>query len=96
MANVTHDPARQAAVNALFAAANHCPQANQYPTFAQYTAAFEAYQAGTMQPLRDKLAAATEHERRQWAYTNLVPLYSYEELANTSDEDLALLVEAQA
>ncbi|WP_275779665.1 hypothetical protein [Paenarthrobacter sp. Y-19] len=53
-----HTPARQAAVNALFAAANHCPQPGQYPTFAQYTAAFEAYQAGTMQPLRDKLATA--------------------------------------
>lgn len=58
MANRQNTPARQAARNELFAAANHCPQPGQYPNFAQYATAFEAYQAETMQPLRDKLAAA--------------------------------------
>ena len=50
--------ARQAARNALFAAGLRAPQPNGYPTHTEYSAAFDAYQAGTMQPLRDKLAAA--------------------------------------
>lgn len=56
--NSTNTPTRQAARNALFAAGLRAPQPNAYPTHAVYTAAFDAYQAGTMQPLRDKLAAA--------------------------------------
>lgn len=51
-------PARQAARNALFAAGLQAPQPNAYPTHAAYTQAFEAYQASTMQPLREQLAAA--------------------------------------
>ncbi|MEV4991234.1 hypothetical protein [Pseudarthrobacter sp. LMD1-1-1.1] len=54
----THSKAKQAARNALFAAGLRAPQPNAYPTHAAYAQAFEAYQAGTMQPLRDKLAAA--------------------------------------
>lgn len=50
--------ARQAARNALFAAALHAPQHRDYPSHAAYAEAFEAYQAGTMQPLREKLAAS--------------------------------------
>ncbi|WP_235563953.1 hypothetical protein [Arthrobacter sp. Soil763] len=49
---------KQEARNNLFAAALRAPQPNGYPTHAEYTAAFDAYQAGTMQPLRDKLVAA--------------------------------------
>lgn len=49
---------RQQARNALFAAALHAPAPRDYPTHAAYAQAFEAYQAGTMQPLREKLAAA--------------------------------------
>ena len=56
--NTTHTPAKQAARNALFAAGLRAPQPNAYPTHAVYTAAFDAYQTSTMQPLRDKLAAA--------------------------------------
>ena len=50
--------ARQQARNALFAAALEAPQHRDYPNHAAYAQAFEAYQAGTMQPLRNKLAAA--------------------------------------
>jgi hypothetical protein len=53
-----HSPTRQAARNALFAAALQAPQHGDYPDHAAYAQAFEAYQAGTMQPLRDKPAAA--------------------------------------
>ncbi|MDQ0756100.1 hypothetical protein [Arthrobacter sp. B3I4] len=49
---------RQQARNALFSAALEAPQPRDYPTHAAYAQAFDAYQAGTMQPLRDKLAAA--------------------------------------
>jgi len=49
---------RQQARNALFAAALQAPQHRDYPNHAAYAQAFEAYQAGTMQPLREKLAAA--------------------------------------
>lgn len=53
-------PARQEARNRLFAAALQAPQPGQYPTqtHAAYAEAFGAYQASTMQPLRDELAAA--------------------------------------
>ncbi|QFG09610.1 hypothetical protein HYQ00_gp66 [Arthrobacter phage TripleJ] len=54
----THTPERQAARNALFAAALQAPQPGHYPTHAEYALAFEAYQATTMQPLREQLAAA--------------------------------------
>lgn len=54
----THSKAKQAARNDLFAAALQAPQHRDYPTHAAYGQAFEAYQSGTMQPLRDKLAAA--------------------------------------
>ena len=50
--------ARQQARNALFSAALSAPQPRDYPTHAAYMAAFDAYQAGTMQPLRNRLAAA--------------------------------------
>lgn len=50
--------AHQQARNALFSAALAAPQPRDYPTHDAYTEAFDAYQAGTMQPLRDKLAAA--------------------------------------
>jgi hypothetical protein len=33
------------------------------------------------------------HDARKWAYDNL-PLYTYEELVNVSDEDLKLMIEA--
>lgn len=48
---------KQEARNNLFAAALRSPQPNSYPTHTEYAQAFDAYQAGTMQPLRDKLAA---------------------------------------
>jgi hypothetical protein len=51
-------PTRQAARNELFAAALQAPAPRDYPNHAAYADAFEAYQAGTMQPLREKLAAA--------------------------------------
>ena len=54
----THTPAKQAARNRLFAAALQAPQHRDYPTHAAYAQAFDAYQAGTMQPLREQLAAA--------------------------------------
>ena len=54
----TQTKARQAARNALFAAGLRAPQPNSYSTHSEYTAAFDAYQVDTMQPLRDKLAAA--------------------------------------
>jgi hypothetical protein len=54
----THTPAKQAARNKLFAAALSAPQARNYPTHAAYAQAFEAYQADTMQPLREQLATA--------------------------------------
>lgn len=50
--------ARQVARNALFSAALSAPQPSDYPSHAAYVEAFDAYQAGTMQPLRDGLAAA--------------------------------------
>ena len=53
-----HTPERQAARNALFAAALSAPQPGNYSTHAAYAQAFEAYQASTMQPLREQLAAA--------------------------------------
>ena len=49
---------KQQARNALFAAALHAPQPRDYPSHAAYTQAFDAYQTATMQPLRNKLAAA--------------------------------------
>ncbi|QNO12707.1 hypothetical protein SEA_TWEETY19_48 [Arthrobacter phage Tweety19] len=33
------------------------------------------------------------HEARKWAYENLIPFYSYEELARMADDDLADLVD---
>lgn len=54
----TNTPAKQAARNRLFAAALEAPQPNLYATHAEYAQAFEAYQASTMQPLREQLAAA--------------------------------------
>ena len=53
-----HSPTRQAALNELFAAALRAPQHRDFKSHADYAQAFEAYQAGTMQPLREKLAAA--------------------------------------
>lgn len=50
--------AKQAARNALFAAALQAPQHRDYPNHAVYGQAFEAYQTQTMQPLRESLAAA--------------------------------------
>lgn len=50
--------ARQEARNALFAAAVEAPQRNDYASYAEYTAAFNAYQANVMQALRDNLAAS--------------------------------------
>ena len=49
---------KQQARNALFSAALSAPQPKDYPSHAAYMEAFDAYQAGTMQPLRNKLAAA--------------------------------------
>lgn len=49
---------KQTARNALFAAALQAPQPGQYPTHAAYAVAFEVYQSGIMQPLREQLAAA--------------------------------------
>jgi hypothetical protein len=49
---------KQAARNALFAAVLQAPQHRDYPNHAAYAQAFEAYQAGTMQPLREQLASA--------------------------------------
>lgn len=49
---------KQAARNALFAAALEAPQHRDYTSHAAYEQAFEAYQADTMQPLREQLAAA--------------------------------------
>lgn len=54
----TNTPAKQAARNALFAAGLRAPQPNDYTTHAAYAAAFETYQALTMAPLREQLAAA--------------------------------------
>ena len=54
----TNSPAKQAARNALFAAALKAPQHSEYTSHAAYAQAFEAYQAATMQPLREQLAAA--------------------------------------
>jgi hypothetical protein len=45
---------------ALFAAALACPARQNYPTFAAYGQAFDAYQATTMAPLRATLAAAAQ------------------------------------
>jgi hypothetical protein len=50
--------ARQQARNALFAAALQAPAPRDYPNHTTYANAFETYQAATMQPLREKLAAA--------------------------------------
>jgi len=58
MASISILKARQAARNELFAAALQAPQHRDYTSHAAYAQAFEAYQAGTMQPLREKLAAA--------------------------------------
>lgn len=58
MSSLPNTPARQAARNALFAAGLKAPQPNSYPTHAEYAQAFEAYQAATMAPLREQLAAA--------------------------------------
>lgn len=54
----THTPAKQAARNELFAAALRAPQHRDYPSHAAYAQAFKAYQASTMQPLREQLATA--------------------------------------
>jgi hypothetical protein len=54
----TQTQTKQAARNALFAAALKAPQHRDYPNHAAYGQAFEAYQAATMQPLREALAAA--------------------------------------
>ena len=54
----TQTQTKQAARNALFAAALQAPQPGQHPTHAAYAQAIEAYQAVTMQPLREQLAAA--------------------------------------
>jgi len=40
----------------------------------------------------DEAFPLTADELRSWAYMYLTPLYSYEELARTDDEDLAALV----
>lgn len=58
MTTEPHSPTRQAARNALFAAALQAPRHRDYPNQGAYAQAFEAYQAATMQPLREKLAAA--------------------------------------
>ncbi|MGN7250071.1 hypothetical protein [Arthrobacter sp. SAFR-014] len=58
MSAQTQTPAKQAARNQLFAAALQAPQPAHYATHAEYTLAFEAYQASTMQPLREQLATA--------------------------------------
>jgi hypothetical protein len=57
-AQTQNTPARQQARNALFAAALQAPQPALYSTHAEYALAFEAYQATTMKPLREQLAAA--------------------------------------
>lgn len=58
MSTEPHSPTRQAVRNELFSAALQAPAPRDYPNHAAYAQAFEAYQAGTMQPLRKKLAAA--------------------------------------